>query len=125
MVKIRMTLEEAWVEFRETQPEGGIHVGSLEAMLLLRGDSGSPAESHHQTPSKPEQEEQGRFLDWLLHVKGNKVLAYKLLHKAGTITVGPRQYWASKQGERRAIAWESRYTYPGTDSEIWDLIFVD
>jgi hypothetical protein len=120
-----MTLEEAWTEFRETGQGGGIHIGMLEAMQALPKVASESQRGRRQVPLTPEQEEQGRFLDWLLHVKRNKSLAYELLKKVGTITVGPRQYWASHQGGRRAIAWESSYTYPGTDSEIWDVIIVD
>jgi hypothetical protein len=60
-----------------------------------------------------------------LHSKKDRVLAYEFLRQVGTLTVGPRAYWASDQGGRRAIAWESRYTYPGSDSEIWDILYVD
>jgi hypothetical protein len=120
-----MTLEEAWAEFRETAQESGIHVSMLEAHQMLSGAEGETSQLRRQAPLTAEQEDQGRFLDWLLYVKKEKALAYELLQRVGTVTVGPRQYWASRQGERRAIAWESRYTYPDSDSEVWDLIFVD
>jgi hypothetical protein len=117
-------LEEAWAEYRKADP-GGAHVGTLEAMQLLREAAGGGSQARGQEPLSPEEEEQGRFLDWLLYTKQDKVLAYELLRRTGSLTVGPRQYWVTKQGERRAIAWESRYTYPGSDSEIWDVILVD
>lgn len=118
-------LKEAWTEFQKTAQKGGTHVGTLEAMQVLRdGLSGTRKTAPHKERT-PEQEEQARFFDWLLHVKGDKTLAYELLQRAGTLTVGPRQYWVTTQGAKRAIAWESSYTYPGTDSEIWDVIIVD
>jgi hypothetical protein len=120
-----MTLEEAWAEFQETAGEGGTHVGTLEAMQLLRETARGMPRARSRKQGTPEEEEQVRFFDWLLHVKQEKTLAYELLRRLGTITVGTRQYWTTKQGERRAIAWESVYTYPGTDSEIWDVILVD
>lgn len=120
-----MTLEEAWAEFQETASEAGIHVGTLEAMQMLRGAAAGPSPAGARKPPTPEQEEQARFFDWLLHDRGEKVLAYELLQRLGSITVATRQYWTTMQGERRAIAWESRLTYPGTDSEIWDVILVD
>ena len=120
-----MTLEEAWDEFRDTAHESGTHVSMLEAKQIVSSADGELSRLHRQTPLMAEQEEQGRFLDWLLYVKDEKALAYKLLQRVGTLTVGPRQYWASHQGKRRVIAWESRYTYPDSDSEVWDLIFVD
>ncbi|MFC2045972.1 hypothetical protein ACFLTC_00430 [Chloroflexota bacterium] len=116
-----MTLEEAWAEF-QTADETDIHVGMLEAMQMLRGGSQG---GRQDEPLTPEQEVQGRFLDWLLHVKQERGLAYEFLRKVGQVTVGPRQYWASDQRGRRAIAWESRYSYPDSDSEIWDVIMVD
>lgn len=120
-----MTLEEAWAEFQETAEGSGFHVGSLEAKQLLEEITGKREPTSRRAPLTPEQQEQGRFLDWLLYVKKDKALAYEFLQRAGTLTVGPRQYWISDQGQRRAIAWESRHSYPGTDSEVWDLIFVD
>jgi hypothetical protein len=120
-----MTLEEAWVEFRETAEGSGLHVSTLEAKQLLQDITGKRGRTRHHAPLTAEQQEQGRFLDWLLYVKKDKTLAYEFLQRAGTVTVGPRQYWISDQGKRRAIAWESHYTYPGTDSEVWDVIFVD
>jgi hypothetical protein len=120
-----MTLEEAWAEFQDTTQESGAHVGLLEAKQILEEATSGAHPQQRQAQPTPAQEEQGRFLDWLLYVKKDKALAYELLQKAGTIAVGPRAYWISDQGKRRAIAWESRYTYPGSDSEIWDLIFVD
>ena len=120
-----MTLEEAWTEFRDAAQESGIHVSMLEAKQMLNGADGGTSRLRRQTPLTAEQEEQGRFLDWLLYTKGEKALAYELLQRVGTVAVGPRQYWASHQGKRRVIAWESRYTYPGSDSEVWDLILVD
>jgi hypothetical protein len=119
-----MTLEEAWAEFQETAADGGVHVGMLEAQQILR-EVTRKSRGVSQPELTPEQEAHGRFLDWLLHVKQDKGLAYELLQKVGTTTVGPRQYWTTTQGKRRAIAWESRYTYPGSDSEIWDVILVD
>jgi hypothetical protein len=116
-----VTLEEAWAEF-QAEDEVDIHVGTLEAMQMLR--HGSQA-GRQQEPLTPEQVEQGRFLDWLLYAKKERSLAYQYLRKVGTVTVGPRQYWATDQSGRRAIAWESRYSYPDSDSEIWDVIFVD
>jgi hypothetical protein len=128
-------LEEAWAEFRETAQEeeahgggsdrGGFHVGTLEAMELLREAAGKRSRGRRPAETTPQQQEQARFFDWLLHVKQDKVLAYEFLRRVGTLAVGPREYWASDQGGRRAIAWESRYTYPGSDSEIWDMIYVD
>lgn len=93
--------------------------------LLREAAGGGSQQARGQEPLSPEEEEQGRFLDWLLYTKQDKALAYELLRRTGSLTVGPRQYWTTKQGERRAIAWESRYTYPGSDSEIWDVILVD
>jgi hypothetical protein len=116
-----VTLEEAWAEF-EAADETEIHVGMLEAMQMLQRGSGG---GRRQEPLTPEQEAQGRFLDWLLYVKKERGLAYQYLRKVGQITVGPRQYWATDQRGRRAIAWESRYSYPDSDSEIWDVIMVD
>ncbi len=121
----RKALEEAWAEFQETVEADGLHVGMLEAIQLLRGTTNSTPWARRQRPATPEQEEQARFFDWLLYVKQDKPLAYELLRQVGTLTVGPRQYWATEQGGRRAIAWESSHTYPGTDSEIWDVILVD
>jgi hypothetical protein len=128
-------LEEAWAEFRETVQEGeahargahggGFHVGTLEAMQLLQEAAGKRSGARRQTPATPQQQEQARFFDWLLHVKQDKALAYEFLRRVGTLSVGPREYWASDRGGRRAIAWESSYTYPGSDSEIWDIIYVD
>lgn len=123
-------LKEAWAEFQENvQQDGahasGVHVGTLEAMEFLREAADGTPQARRKDSLTPDQEEQGRFFDWLLHVKQDKPLAYEFLRREGTITVGPRQYWISDQGGRRAIAWESRYTYPGTDSEIWDIILVD
>jgi hypothetical protein len=120
-------LEEAWAEF---QTSGGSHqdgarVGMLEAMQLIREATDGASRARGRERLSPEQEERGRFLDWLLYTKQDKVLAYELLRRTGTLMVGPRQYWATKQGQRRAIAWESRYTYPDSDSEIWDIILVD
>ena len=120
-----MTLEEAWAEFQQTPDPGAAHVGTLEAMEIIREAQGQVKNLRRQGPLTAEQEQQGRFLNWLLHVKREKALAYELLQQTGTLTVGPREYWASKQGAKRAIAWESRYTYPGSDSEIWDVILVD
>ena len=117
-----MTLEEAWAEFQAAADETDVHVGTLEAMQMLRRGN---QVGRQQAPLTPEQEEQGRFLDWLLYVKQERSLAYQYLRKVGTVTVGPRQYWATDQSGRRAIAWESRYSYPGSDSEIWDVIYVD
>ncbi len=119
-----MTLDEAWAEFRTTAHGHGVHVGMLEAMQLLTGVDNGRSQRHRSSLTL-EQEEQGRFLDWLLHVKKDTGLAYELLRQVGTLTVGLRQYWATEQGGRRAIAWESSSTYPGTDSEIWDVILVD
>jgi hypothetical protein len=120
-----MTLDEAWVEFREEAQQHGLHVGMLEAMQLLKA-----ADSHGSTTGRPtaqtaEQEERARFFDWLLHVKKDRKLAYEFLEQVGSLSVGLRQYWITTQGTRRAIAWESRATYPDSDSEIWDVIFVD
>jgi len=120
-----MTLEEAWAEFQDTTQERGAHVGLLEAKQILEDLTRGEHPQHRQVQRTPVQKEQGRFLDWLLYVKKDKTLAYELLQKVGTIIAGPRAYWISDQGKRRAIAWESRYTYPASDSEIWDLIFVD
>ena len=120
-----MTLEEAWAEFQETASEAGIHVGTLEAMQMLREATAEASPAGAQKLRTPEQEEQARFFDWLLHDREEKVLAYELLQRLGSISVGTRQYWTTMQGGRRAIAWESRFTYPGTDSEIWDVILVD
>jgi hypothetical protein len=120
-----MTLEEAWDEFEETAQESGIHVSMLEAKQIANNADGEASPLRRQTPLTAKQEEQGRFLDWLLYVKGEKALAYELLQRVGMVSVGPRQYWASHQGKRQVIAWESRYTYPDSDSEVWDLIFVD
>jgi len=118
-------LEEAWAEYQNGPHQNGVHVGMLEAMQLLREATGGKPQTRSQERISPEKEEQGRFLDWLLHTKQDRALAYELLRQTGTLTVGPRQYWATTQGQRRAIAWESRYTYPDSDSEIWDLIPVD
>ena len=117
-----MTLEEAWAEFKSVADGTDIHVGMLEAMQILRrgGQAG-----RRQAELTPEKEDQGRFLDWLLHEKQERSLAYQYLRQVGTVTVGPRDYWATDQGGRRAIAWESSYSYPGSDSEIWDVIYVD
>lgn len=120
-----MTLEEAWIEFRQTAADSGVHVGMLEAKQVIQEATSPKSQSQSQDASTPADRELGRFLDWLLYVRKDKTLAYELLKKEGTIAVGPREYWISNQGERRAIAWESRYTYPGTDSEIWNIIFVD
>lgn len=120
-----MTLEEAWIEFRQTAADNGIHVGMLEAKQMIQKATSPTPQKRRQDRSTPADKELGRFLDWLLHVKKDKALAYELLKKEGTIAAGPREYWISNQGERRAIAWESLYTYPGTDSEIWNIIFVD
>jgi hypothetical protein len=120
-----MTLDEAWAEFRRDSQEGGIHVGMLEAMQLLETVASGGAAMGPLDPQTAEQEEQARFFDWLLHVKKDKRLAYEFLQQVGSLTVGPRQYWITRQGSRRAIAWESRATYPGSDSEIWDVIFID
>jgi hypothetical protein len=117
-----LTLEEAWAEFKSVSDETDIHVGVLEAMQILR--SGGLA-GRRQAKLTPEKEEQGRFLDWLLHEKQDRSLAYQYLRQVGTVTVGPRDYWATDQGGRRAISWESSYSYPGSDSEIWDVIYVD
>ncbi len=120
-------LEEAWAEYQKAGKvrQDGVHVGTLEAMQLLREATGGSSRARGQEQLAPEQEEQGRFLDWLLYTKQDRVLAYELLRRTGTLTVGPRQYWATKQGKRRAIAWESRHTYPDSDSEIWDVLLVD
>lgn len=120
-----MTLDEAWAEFRKGSQEGGIHVGMQEAMQLLEALTSGGPYTGQTPPQTPEQEERARFFDWLLHVKEERRLAYEFLQRVGSLTVGPRQYWITQQGERRAIAWESRATYPGTDSEIWDVILVD
>lgn len=117
-----MTLEEAWAEFKSATEGTDIHVGMLEAMQILR--RGEQAERRHAELT-PEKKEQGLFLDWLLHAKQDRSLAYQYLRQVGTVTVGPRDYWATDQGGRRAIAWESSYSYPGSDSEIWDVIYVD
>jgi hypothetical protein len=116
------TLKELWAEFQAAQPETGIHVSTFEALEALR--HAAPA-STRRGQLAPERQVQGRFLDWLLYVKQEPVLAYEYLRRVGTVRVGPRQYWATSQGDRRAIAWESSHTYPGTDSEMWDLIYVD
>ena len=121
----KKALEEAWAEYQSRPQQNGVHVGTLEAMQLLREVTGGKLQSRNQERVSPDKEEQGRFLDWLLHTKQDRALAYELLRQTGTLTVGPRQYWATTQGQRRAIAWESRYTYPDSDSEIWDLILVD
>lgn len=120
-----MTLDEAWAEFCKGSQEGGIHVGMLEAMQLLNAKAAREPSARQAAPQTAEQEEQARFFDWLLHVKKERMLAYEYLQQVGSLTVGPRQYWITQQGTRRAIAWESRATYPGSDSEIWDVIFVD
>ena len=122
--RYQMTLDEAWVEFQDSQ-NGGIHIGLLEARQLLETVVNRGPSSGQAASQTAEQEEQARFLDWLLHVKKERALAYEFLQKVGSLSVGPRQYWITQQGTRRAIAWESRATYPGTDSEIWDVIFVD
>jgi hypothetical protein len=119
---IHLTLEEAWAEFKSVTEGTDIHVGMLEAMQIFR--SGGQAEQR-QAELTPEKKERGRFLDWLLHEKQDRSLAYQYLRQVGTVTVGPRDYWATDQGGRRAIAWESSYSYPGSDSEIWDVIYVD
>jgi hypothetical protein len=118
-------LQEAWAEYRETAQQSGVHVGTLEAMELLREATGKRPGGRRQAAVTPQQQEQAQFFDWLLHVKQDRALAYEFLRRVGTLTVGPRDYWATDQGERRAIAWESRYTYPGSDSEIWDILYVD
>lgn len=118
-------LKKAWGEFQEGSGASGIHVGTLEAMQVLREATSGTQPDRRQASATDEEEELGRFLDWLLHVKKERALAYELLRREGSIDVGPRQYWATEQRGRRAIAWESRYTYPGTDSEIWDVIMVD
>ena len=124
-MKSSKELKEAWAEFRASDEAPGIHVGTLEAMEVIReATSGTPAESR-KAAATGKDEELGRFLDWLLHVKKEKALAYELLRREGSIDVGPRQYWATEQQGKRAIAWESVYTYPGSDSEIWDVIKVD
>jgi hypothetical protein len=127
---IEKALEDAWAEYREAVEEdavhgGGFHVGTLEAMELLREATGKGSAGRRQKPATPEQQEQAHFFDWLLHVKQDRALAYEFLRRVGTLAVGPREYWVSDQGGRRAIAWESRYTYPGSDSEIWNVIYVD
>ena len=119
---IHLTLEEAWAEFKSVTEGTDIHVGMLEAMQIFR--SGGQA-GQRQAELTPEKKERGRFLDWLLHEKQDRSLAYQYLRQVGTVTVGPRDYWATDQGGRRAIAWESSYSYPGSDSEIWDVIYVD
>ncbi len=119
------SLEEAWAEYRETAQQSGVHVGTWEAMELLREATGKRPGGRRQTAVTPQQQEQAQFFDWLLHVKQDRALAYEFLRRVGTLTVGPRDYWATDQGGRRAIAWESRYTYPGSDSEIWDILYVD
>jgi hypothetical protein len=121
----KRALEEAWAEYQSRTEQNGVHVGALEAMQLLREAAGGKLQPRNQERLSPQKEEQGRFLDWLLHTRQDKALAYELLRQTGTLTVGSRQYWATTQGQRRAIAWESRYTYPDSDSEIWDLILVD
>ena len=120
-----MTLDEAWAEFRSDVQEHGIHLGMLEAMELLKGDSSQRSSVEGGRAGTAEQAEQGHFFDWLLHVRKDKRLAYEFLEQVGSLTVGPRHYWITQQGTRRAIAWESRATYPGTDSEIWDVILVE
>jgi hypothetical protein len=122
---IEAALEGAWAEYQEAAHRSGGHVGTLEAMQLLREATSETSQTNLQKEHTSEQEEQALFFDWLLHIKGEKALAYELLRRTGTLTVGPRQYWVTRQGDRRAIAWESSYTYPGTDSEIWDVITVD
>jgi hypothetical protein len=126
---IENALAEAWAEYRSGSEsedgEGGVHVGMLEAMQMIREAAGVEAGARSPEQLSLKKKEQGRFLDWLLHTKQDKVLAYELLRKTGSLTVGPRQYWATTQGQRRAIGWESRYTYPDSDSEIWDVILVD
>ena len=119
-----MTLDEAWAEFQDSQ-NGGIHIGLLEARQLLEMVASHGPSTGQAASQTAEQEEQARFFDWLLHVKKERRLAYEFLQQVGSLSVGPRQYWITQQGTRRAIAWESRATYPGTDSEIWDVIFVD
>jgi hypothetical protein len=118
-----MTLEEAWTEFQQQDTERGIHLSVFEAKELLQEITGPHSRTQSRHPAKGEG--YGPFLDWLLHVKQEKRLAYDLLREVGTVTVGVREYWATEQSGRRAIAWESRFTYPGTDSEIWDVILVD
>ncbi len=118
-----MTLEEAWAEFRQQDGEGGTHLSLLEAKELLNELTGRRPST--QTRRPPKGAEYGPFLDWLLHVKQDKALAHRLLRKVGTVTVGPREYWATDQNGKPAIAWESSYTYPGTDSEMWDVILVE
>ena len=118
-------LEEAWAEYRETAQQSGVHVGTLEAMELLREAAGKRSGERRQATVTPQQQEQAQFFDWLLHIKQDRAMAYEFLRRVGTLTVGPRDYWATDQGGRRAIAWESRYTYPGSDSEIWDILYVD
>lgn len=120
-----MTLDEAWAEFREESQEHGIHVGMLEAMQLLEAATSEGSSIGQPSPQTAEQKEQARFFDWLLYVKKDRTLAYEFLQQVGSLTVGHREYWITKQGTRRAIAWESRATYPGTDSEVWDVILVD
>jgi hypothetical protein len=120
-----MTLDEAWAEFREKSQEHGIHVGMLEAKQLLEAAASQGSSMAQASAQTAEQKEQARFFDWLLYVKKDRMLAYEFLSQVGSLTVGPRQYWITKQGTRRAIAWESRATYPGTDSEVWDVIFID
>jgi hypothetical protein len=115
-------LEEAWAEFKAVRDGADVHVGMLEAMQIIRGGGQGGRQQRELTPEK---EEQGRFLDWLLHVKEDRKLAYQYLRQVGMVRVGPREYWSTDQGGRRAIAWESSYSYPGTDSEIWDVIYVD
>jgi hypothetical protein len=120
-----VTLDEAWAEFRKDSPERGVHIGMLEAMQLLETRASRGPSAEQVVSPTAEQEEQGRFFDWLLYVKKERTLAYEFLQQVGSLRVGPRQYWISQQGTRRAIAWESRATYPGSDSEIWDVILVD
>jgi hypothetical protein len=120
-----VTLEEAWAEFLQTPDTGGAHVGTLEAMEMIREAAGEEKDLRRPEPLTVAEDLQGHFFDWLLHVKREKGLAYEFLLKTGTLNVGPRQYWTTRQGAKRAIAWESRYTYPGSDSEIWDVILVD
>ncbi len=120
-----MTLDEAWAEFQQTTHGHGVHVSLFEARQLLAQAEDGTWRPGRRGPLTPEQEEQARFFDWLLYTRQDKVLAYEFLRVVGTLTVGPRQYWATEQRGRRAIAWESSFTYPGTDSEVWDVILVD
>ena len=118
-------LKDAWAEFQEGGDASGIHVGTWDAMSVIREATSGTIPEDRKAPAAGKDEELGRFLDWLLYVKKEKPLAYELLRREGSIDVGPRQYWATEQQGKRAIAWESTYTYPGTDSEIWDVIRVD